>query len=121
MKAIAIAAALAVTSCDTVKTFAPRTTAGFEENGITGALEGASGAVLTGCQALDDVRLVVDGVAVATGTDGVIDGVRAARMEACAVARAVQAARSVDDAVTGPAMGAPTGTATVPSVTMHRN
>lgn len=93
MKAIAIATALAITSCDTVKSIAPQTTAGFEENGIVGALDGASGAVVAGCRSLDAMRLAVDGLAIATGAGDVVDDMRAARMRACAVAGAVQAVR----------------------------
>lgn len=91
MKAIAIAAVLALAGCETARTVAPHTTAGFEQGGIVGALGGASEAMLVTCQTLDGapIRVAVDSVALATGNAGTVAGIRAARQTACAAAGAV--------------------------------
>lgn len=91
LKAIAFAAILAITGCEVARTIAPHTTAGFEEGGVLGALEGASGALLATCQTLDGevVRVAFDGLALATGTEGPLMGIRAARQKACAAAGAI--------------------------------
>lgn len=91
MKAIAFAAMLAIGGCEVARTIAPNTTAGFEENGVLGALEGASGALLVTCRTLDGevVRVAVDGLALATGTTDAITAIRSLRQKACAAAGAV--------------------------------
>ena len=88
LKAIAFAAMLAIGGCEVARTIAPNTTAGFEENGVIGALEGASGALLVTCRTLDGevVRVAVDGLALTTGTTDAITAIRAARRKACAAA-----------------------------------
>ena len=93
MKAIAIAVALAIGGCEAAETIAPRTTAGFEEGGVVGALGGASGALLATCRTLDGevAQVAVDGLALATGTADALAAARAARRRACAAAGAVHA------------------------------
>ena len=88
---IAGAMALALPGCEAVRTLAPQTVAGFEANGVLGALDGASGAVVARCQTLDGVvlRVAVDEAAALTGTGDALAKVRAARMTACAAAGAV--------------------------------
>lgn len=90
MKVIAIAAAvLTLAACATLRTLAPQTTAGYEANGILGALDGATGAILARCRTLDgrEIRIAFDDLAYATGVD--IEQVRAERQRACAVVGAV--------------------------------
>jgi hypothetical protein len=91
LKAIAFAVMLAIGGCEVARTIAPNTTAGFEENGIIGALEGASGALLVTCRTLDGevVRVAVDGLALTTGTTDAITAIRAARQKACTAAGAI--------------------------------
>ena len=93
MKPIAIAAAvLTLAGCETMRTVAPHTTAGFEAGGVLGALDGASGAVLAKCQTLDGqiLRVAIDDLALGTGTEDVVDDIRVRRQQACAIIGAVQ-------------------------------
>lgn len=91
MKLLAIAAALTIGGCEVARTVAPHTTAGFEQGGVLGALEGASGVVLATCRTLDGevVQVAVDGLAFAAGAEDALEAVRAARRRACAAAGAV--------------------------------
>src|SRR5690625_4521259 len=91
LKAIAFAAIFAIGGCEAARMIAPNTTAGFEEGGVLGALEGASGAVLATCQTFDGevVRVAIDGLADATGTSHAVARIRAARQKACAAAGAI--------------------------------
>ena len=103
MKAFTIAAAvLALSGCDTMRTIFPHTTAGFEENGVVGAIDGASGVLLATCRTLDGqiVHVAADDVAASTGKDDLLNNVRERRQQACAVIGAVQAvANGIDAAV----------------------
>ncbi len=93
MKPIAIAAAvLLLAGCESMRTVAPHTTAGFEAGGVLGALDGASGAVLARCRTLDGqvVRVAVDDLALGTGTGDAVDDIRVRRQQACALVGAVQ-------------------------------
>lgn len=82
------AAALTLSGCEAVRTIAPQTVAGFESNGLIGAVDGASGAILARCKTLDGsvVRVAVDGLSVSTGTSSLVDRVREARQRACGIA-----------------------------------
>lgn len=99
MKAIAIAAMMALAGCEAARHVAPQTTTGFEQNGAVGALEGASGAAVDSCLLLDAIGPAVDGVALDTGTGAAIGAARAGRRQACAVAAAVHALGAIDGAV----------------------
>ena len=57
LKAIAFAAALAIGGCEVARTIAPNTTAGFEEGGVLGALEGVSGALLATYHGVQGMRV----------------------------------------------------------------
>ena len=85
--------AIALAGCDAARVIAPQTTAGFESNGILGALDGASGAILAKCQTLDgqELRVAIDTVGETTGKGELVDRVRAARKKACATAARVSA------------------------------
>jgi hypothetical protein len=99
MKVIAIAAAvLTLAGCETMRTVAPHTTAGFESGGVLGALDGASGAVLARCRTLDGqvVRVAVDDVALGTGTTDTVEDIRVRRQQACALIGAVQIIAEAD-------------------------
>jgi hypothetical protein len=99
MKVIAIAAAvLTLAGCETMRTVAPHTTAGFESGGVLGALDGASGAVLARCRTLDGqvVRVAVDDVALGTGTTDTVEDIRVRRQQACALIGAVQVIAEAD-------------------------
>ena len=84
--ALAGAAAIALTGCETMRTLAPQTTAGYEANGILGALDGATGAILARCKLLDgqEVRIAVDSLAATAGQALTIDAIRVMRQRACA-------------------------------------
>ena len=114
MKIVAIAAAvLTLAGCESMRTVAPNTTAGFEAGGVLGALDGASGAVLARCRTLDGqvVRVAVDDLALGTGTTDRLDDIRARRQQACALIGAVQ--------VIADGGAAPEGAATEGTVTVH--
>ncbi|MEM9061820.1 MAG: hypothetical protein AAGD13_15275 [Pseudomonadota bacterium] len=89
----ALVTAGALAGCETVKTVAPQTAAGFEANGIIGAIDGASGAIIAKCQTLDGdtVRVSVDIAGDVTGQGELVDRVRDARKKACEKAGKVQA------------------------------
>lgn len=90
MKVIAIAASvLTLAGCETMRTVAPQTVAGFEANGVLGAIDGATGAILTRCRTLDgrEIRIAFDGLADTAASD--IEQIRAERQKACAVVNAV--------------------------------
>src|SRR5690625_2855136 len=91
LKAIAFAAIFAMGGCEVARMIAPNTTAGCEEGGVLGALEGASGVVLATCHTFDGevVRIAIDGLADATGTGDAVARIRAARQKACAAAGAI--------------------------------
>ncbi len=92
LKKLALAACLVMLpACDALRVVAPQTVAGFEAGGVLGALDGASGAILARCRTLDGqiLRVAVDNVAVATGTDQITGDIRAARVRACNIAGAV--------------------------------
>lgn len=109
LKAIAFAAIFTIGGCEVARMIAPNTTAGFEEGGVLGALEGASGAVLATCQTFDGevVRVAIDGLADATGTEDALARIRAARQKACAAAGAIHV---ISDGLGG----------TVPAASLHR-
>ncbi len=89
MRSISIAALVAVLGgCETVRTIAPHTTAGFEAGGILGALDGATGAVLARCHGLDGplVRIAIDGGAALAGSAEVVERLREVRTRVCAAA-----------------------------------
>lgn len=93
MKLIAIAAAvLTLSGCEAMRTVAPQTVAGFETNGVLGALDGATGAILARCLTLDGqvLRVAVDDLALNTGTGNLVNDIRVRRQQACAVVGAVQ-------------------------------
>lgn len=92
---LAVIAALA--GCDVLRKVGPQTVAGFEANGILGALDGASGAILARCRMLDGsiVRIAVDDLAILAGQGDLVTRVGAARARACAVAGGVQAIAAV--------------------------
>ncbi|MEL7469522.1 MAG: hypothetical protein AAFN27_13775 [Pseudomonadota bacterium] len=89
----ALMAASILAGCETVNTIAPQTVAGFEANGIIGAIDGASGAIIAKCRTLDgdEIRVSVDLAGDVTGQGALIDRVRAARKHACESAGNVQA------------------------------
>jgi hypothetical protein len=108
MKFIAIACAvLTLAGCETMRAVAPQTVAGFEANGVLGALDGATGAVLARCRTLDgeEIRVAIDGLAGLTGLG--LDYAREQRRKACAVVGAV--------AILGDGLAAPAA-----GVTIHR-
>lgn len=78
-------------SCDALRLVAPQTVAGFETGGVLGALDGASGAILSRCRTYDGlvVRVAIDHLAIASGTGSLVDDVRAARQRACRIAGAI--------------------------------
>ena len=88
---LAVIAALA--GCDVLRKVGPQTVAGFEANGILGALDGASGAILAKCDMLDGstLRVAVDNLGDLTGTGTLVDRVAHARARACRVIGGVQA------------------------------
>lgn len=99
MKVIAIAAAvLTLAGCETMRTAAPHTTAGFEAGGVLGAFDGASGAVLARCRTLDGqvVRVAIDDVALGTGREDAVDDIRLRRQRACALIGAVHMLADTD-------------------------
>lgn len=77
--------------CEALRTIAPQTVAGFEANGLIGAVDGASGAILATCRTLDGqvIRVAVDGLALETGAGDLVERVRAARHRTCAIAGGV--------------------------------
>ena len=83
---------LIVPGCEAMRTIAPQTTAGFEANGILGALDGASGAVLARCRTLDGgrVRVAVDNLASLTDQGILLADIRDVRERACTAASLVQ-------------------------------
>ena len=83
---------LGASGCETVRTLAPQTTAGFEANGILGALDGASGAIVARCRTLDggSVRVAIDGLASLAGQGILLADIRDAREKACAAATLVR-------------------------------
>ena len=108
MKYLSIAlVALTVSGCDTVRTIAPQTTAGFETGGLLGAIDGASGAILARCKTLDGglIRVAVDDVATATGETDAVEHVRELRKRACAKAGEIHAL--VDEPFEGEAQEIP--------------
>src|SRR5690625_2025876 len=109
LKAIAFAAVFAIGGCEVARMIAPNTTAGFEEGGLLGAIEGASGAVLATCRTFDGevVRVAIDGLADATGTGDAVARLRAARQKACAAAGAIHV---ISDGLGG----------RVPVISLHR-
>lgn len=127
MKAVTIAAAmLALSGCDTVRAIFPHTTAGFEANGIVGAIDGASDALLATCRMLDGqvVRVAVDDVATSTGKGDLLGTIRQRRQQACAVIGAVQLIADGIDAAEAsgavPAEGTPEALAGIPAeVNVH--
>lgn len=88
-----LASCAVLSSCETFEKLAPHTAAGFQSNGIIGALDGASDAVLATCKTLDgqNFRVAVDGLAGETGTASLAERVRRAREKACRIAGSVQA------------------------------
>lgn len=54
--------AMALTGCEFARVVAPQTTSGFEANGIIGALDGASGAIIAKCERIDgiQIRMAID-------------------------------------------------------------
>lgn len=91
-KNLALVACLSILpACDALRVVAPQTVAGFETGGVLGALDGASGAILSRCRTYDGlvVRVAVDHLAIATGTGSLVDRVRGARQQACRIAGAV--------------------------------
>jgi len=89
MRLISIAALVAALGgCETARSIAPNTVAGFEAGGILGALDGASGAILARCQTLDGplVRVTIDGAALLAGSTELVERLRAVREKACAAA-----------------------------------
>lgn len=91
MKASALAVAVLLAGCETMRTIAPQTTTGFERGGVFGALDGASGAILARCRLLDGevLRGAIDQAAADTGTGDALADIRARRRQLCAVLGAV--------------------------------
>ena len=83
---------LSAPGCEAMRTIAPQTTAGFEANGILGALDGASGAIIARCRTLDGgrVRVAIDGLADLTDQGILLTDIRDVRERACAAASLVQ-------------------------------
>jgi hypothetical protein len=112
MRLIAIAAAvLTLAGCETMRTVAPHTTAGFEAGGVLGALDGASGAVLARCRTLDGqvLRVAMDDLALGTGNEDAVGDIRVRRQQACAVIGAVQVIADERAASAGGVMGPDAG------------
>lgn len=96
--ALVLALPLALAACENgapdwvTKTF-PNTTAGYEQGGILGALDGASSALLARCQMLDgeEVQAVIDTAAAGIGpaASEAVEQIRALRRRACAAIGAV--------------------------------
>ena len=92
----------AISGCEAIRTVAPQTVAGFETNGVVGAIDGASGAVMARCQTLDGVqlRVALDTIAADGGSligkgdaaADLLDRVRAARAKLCDAAGRIRAA-----------------------------
>lgn len=98
---LALVACLAVLpACDSLRALAPQTVAGFETGGVLGALDGASGAILSRCRTFNGlvVRVAVDHLAVSTGTGALVDRVRDARHRACRIAGAVNTVADLPNA-----------------------
>lgn len=93
MRAIIMAAALLVLpGCETVRTLAPQTAAGFEANGVIGAVDGASGAIVARCLSPEGVRyrVALDVLAEEVGLALPLAEVRKRQDKACRVAGAVR-------------------------------
>ncbi len=85
-----------------VKQALPRTTAGYEQGGVIGALDGAAGAMVVICQTLDgeEIRVLVDTAAALAGRQATVENIRSVRQSACQLAGLVDA--SVAAPVTAP-------------------
>lgn len=94
MKHLVLASALVLLpGCEALRAIAPQTTAGFEANGILGALDGASGAIVARCRTASgaDLRVAVDGIVALTGHGDLVARVRNARANACTTATRINA------------------------------
>ncbi|MEM6624454.1 MAG: hypothetical protein AAF674_19700 [Pseudomonadota bacterium] len=93
-----LVACVALGGCTALETAFPQTTAGFKANGVVGAVDGASGAVVAICEDLDgqQFRVAIDNLADEIGADTALDRVRQARQKACGIAGG---AKDVTDAV----------------------
>lgn len=91
-------AAFALAGCEFMRTVAPQTTAGFDENGIIGALDGASGAIVAGCETIDgvQVRVAIDAVGDLANAGSTIDKVRSFRERICETADKIHAAAATE-------------------------
>ena len=87
LAAVGLALMLSGGSCATTaqKAF-PRTAAGWESGGITGAIGGAAEGVLVGCRTLDGATVLVDATAQLAGVTTTVEAIRAARQSACLAA-----------------------------------
>ncbi|MEM1382162.1 MAG: hypothetical protein AAF713_01390 [Pseudomonadota bacterium] len=85
------AVGLCLAGCGAIKATFPNTYAGYEAGGVLGALDGMTGSILARCQAVDgtEIRVAIDGVALAAGQEDPVERIRAARMRACQTAGAV--------------------------------
>lgn len=100
----------ALAGCSAIQTIAPRTAAGFAANGVLGALDGASGAIIARCETIDGTafRVAIDEVATETDQTEALDAVRESRRRICRIAAnaktigALGAAGSSDWMETGP-------------------
>lgn len=101
---------LGLAGCEVLKDAFPRTTAGFRDGGIVGALQGFGSGVLAVCATLDgeEVRVLAEVTAAEFGAEDLVAHVRALRVDAC---RKVGAASALIDGVAVPLIEAhkPTG------------
>ena len=81
--------AVSVSGCEAIRAIAPQTVAGFEANGLIGAVDGATGAVIARCATLDGqvIRVAVDDLAAEVDGTDLVTRVRSARERACRIAR----------------------------------
>ena len=85
---LAFAGAALLGGCASLATLAPETTAGFQEDGVLGAVEGASGVVRRGCGviAAPELQIAIDALGAVTGSGSIVAPVRAVRRQVCGVA-----------------------------------